>query len=209
MTDGTESTWRVGSRLAARQAASRVTAWFALAVAASIASAAPATAQRADSLRIGARVRIQPFHRPPPQVAGVVAAVDSVGLTLTDSHGSPQFVPHDEIVRLERYDGHISSFTGFRRGARRGLMIGLGASAFLTLVALITPTCQSDCASISETAEVVLLSASVTAATTTLGGIIGSQYLSVWTRLPIPGCPDIVQCRKRPIADSQATAAPR
>jgi hypothetical protein len=61
---------------------------MALALAAVISFAAPASAQRADSLRIGARVRVQPFDRPPPQLAGVVAAVDSVNLTLNDSHGS-------------------------------------------------------------------------------------------------------------------------
>jgi len=90
-----------------------VTAWFALAVAAAVVFAPPATAQRADSLRIGARVRVQPLHRPPPQVAGVLVAVDSVNLTLRDSDGSPQVVPLDEINRLERYDGQISSLRGF------------------------------------------------------------------------------------------------
>lgn len=207
MTDGTEPTICVLARLAARRASLRVTAWFALVAAAATISASPVSAQRADSLRIGARVRVQPIHRPPPQVAGEVVAVDSVGLTLKDSHGSPQFVPFDEINRLERYDGKISAFAGFRRGARRGLLIGLGASAFMALVSLVTPGCQGDCVPSSETAEVVLLSASVTAVSTTLGGIIGSQYRSVWTRLPIPGCPDIVQCRKQPSAGSQATAA--
>ena len=86
-------------------------------------------------------------------------------------------------------------------------MIGLGASAFLVVVGLIVP--GGGDSGISKTEEIVLLTASLTAITTTLGGIIGSQYRSVWTRLPIPGCPDIVQCRKRPSEDSQATAAPR
>jgi len=75
-----------------------MTARLALVVATVMISATTALAQRADSLRIGARVRVQPIHRPPPQVAGEVVAVDSVGLTLKDSHGSPQFVPLDEII---------------------------------------------------------------------------------------------------------------
>ena len=59
-----------------------------------------------------ARVRVQPFHRPPAQVVGVLVAVDSVGLTLKASDGSPQVIPLDEIVRLERYDGRLASYTG-------------------------------------------------------------------------------------------------
>ena len=34
------------------------------------------------------------------------------GLTLKASDGSPQVIPLDEIVRLERYDGRLSSYTG-------------------------------------------------------------------------------------------------
>ncbi|HTK52254.1 MAG TPA: hypothetical protein VL308_10230 [Gemmatimonadaceae bacterium] len=187
-----------------------MTARLALVVATVMISATTALAQRADSLRIGARVRVQPIHRPPPQVAGEVVAVDSVGLTLKDSHGSPQFVPLDEINRLERYDGRISSFAGLRRGARRGLMIGLGASAVIWAIAVINtnPSCGGDCL-LSPKEEAAVLTVGLTAVSTTLGGIIGSQYRAVWTSLPIPGCPDIVQCRKRPSAGSQAPAAAR
>lgn len=208
MSDRAESTICVLARPAARRASRLVSPWMALALGAVISFAAPASAQRADSLRIGARVRVQPLHRPPPQVAGVVAAVDSVNLTLNDSHGSPQIVPLDEILRLERYDGQLGSYEGLRRGARRGFLIGLGTTTVLLVVSLIVP-CQGEC-DMSAPQFAVLLGGTVTAATTVLGGIIGSQYRAVWTRLPIPGCPDIVQCRKRPTVDSErATAAPR
>ena len=200
MSDRAESTICVLARPAARRAPRRVIACLALALSAAVMSAVPASAQRADSLRIGAQVRVQPLLRPPPQVAGTVVAVDSVHLTLKDSHGSPQIVPLDEIVRLERYDGQISSFAGFRRGARRGFMIGLGTSAFIWAIAFIVPECQGECV-MSAKEEAALITVPLIAVTTTVGGIIGSQYRAVWTRLPIPGCPDIVQCRERPSRD--------
>src|SRR5262245_57361152 len=133
----------------------------------------------------------------PPQVAGVVVALDSVNLTLEDSDGSLQIVPLGEIVRLERYDGRVSSVGGFRRGARRGFMIGLGTSAFIWAIALIVPECQGECA-MTATEQAAVITVQLSGLTTAIGGIIGSQYRAVWTSLPIPGCPDIVQCRERP-----------
>ena len=127
----------------------------------------------------------------------MVVDVDSVNLTLRDSDGPPQIVPLDEIVRPERYDGRISSFAGFRRGARRGFMIGLGTSAFVWAIAFIVPECQGECVMTAKE-EAALITVPLIAVTTALGGIIGSQYRTVWTRLPIPGCPDIVPCRERP-----------
>lgn len=133
----------------------------------------------------------------------MLVAADSVNLTLNDPNGSPQVVPLDEIVRLERYDGQLGSFEGLRRGARRGFLIGLGTTTVLMVVSLVVP-CQGEC-DMSPPQFAALVGVLLTAVTTTLGGIIGSQYRAVWTRLPIPGCPDIVQCGNYPEAKARVT----
>ena len=76
-------------------------------------------------------------------------------------------------------------------------MIGLGASAVIWAIGVMNPSCGAECA-LSPTEEAAVITIPLIATTTAVGGIIGSQYRSVWTSLPIPGCHDIVQCRKRP-----------
>jgi hypothetical protein len=75
-------------------------------------------------------------------------------------------------------------------------MIGLGTSAFVWAFAFIVPECQGECAMTAKE-EAALITVPLIAVTTALGGIIGSRNRAVWTSLPIPGCPDIVQCRER------------
>lgn len=168
-----------------------VVGWLALGLAATIASAAPASAQRTDSLPIGARVRVHFLHPPPAGFDGVLVAVDSFSLTLTTSDGSPQVAPLDEIARLERYSGRLSGGTAFGRGARTGALIGLGTSAFLMVVASMNP-CEGECLMPPKTAA-ALVSIPLIALTTAMGGIIGSQRRELWVPLPNPGCPQLAQ----------------
>jgi hypothetical protein len=107
--------------------------WLAVGLAATIASAAPASTQRTDSLPIGARVRVHFLHPPPAAFDGVLVATDSFSLTLTTSDGSPRVAPFDEVARLEQYVGQLSGGMGFKRGARTGMMVGIGTTAFLVV----------------------------------------------------------------------------
>jgi hypothetical protein len=165
--------------------------WWPLGLAAAIASAAPASAQRADSLPIGARVRVHFRHPPPAAYDGVLVALDSFSLTLTTPDGSSQIAPLDEIARLEQYVGRLSRGMAFRRGARTGALIGLGTSAFLLVVAAMNP-CEGECL-MAPTAAAAVVAVPVTALTTAIGGMIGSRHRDLWIALPRPGCPEHTQ----------------
>ncbi len=169
----------------------RLVKWLSLGAAVAIAAAAPASAQRIDSLPIGARVRVQFRHPPPSAYDGVLVAADSLSLTLRASDGSPQVAPFDEIARLEQYAGPISARMGFRRGARTGALIGLGTSAFLMVVASMNP-CEGECL-MSPTAAAAIVSIPLIGLTTAVGGIIGSQRRELWVPLPNPGCSEVAR----------------
>ena len=163
--------------------------WLSLGVAVGIAAAAPASAQRADSSPIGARVRVHFLHPPPATYDGVLVAADSFSLTLKTSDGSPKIAPLDEIARLEQYVGQLSGGMGFSRGARTGMFVGIGTTAFLVVYGIM---CGEACL-VSTPAGAAAVGIPLTAFTTAMGGIIGSQRRQLWVPLPNPGCREPAQ----------------
>ena len=168
--------------------------WLAFGLAATVAFATSVAAQRADSLPIGARVRVQFRHPPPASYDGTLVAVDSLSLTLTASNGMPQVAPFDEITRLEQYVGPISGGMGFSRGARTGMWVGIGTTAFLVVYGFM---CGEAC--LVRTPEgAAAVGIPLTGFTTLIGGIIGSQRRELWVPLPNPGCALTQRSGERP-----------
>ena len=159
-----------------------------LALVASLTVSGNAAAQRADSLLVGARVRVHRHSAPPRVVSGVLLGADSTGLTLAAANGAPpRTVAAAEVARLERHAGRRSAGAAFGRGAGRGALVGLALSAVLMGAALVEERrnpCH-DCF-INGPMAAGIVAVPLTAGSTLLGGVIGLGRRDRWTRVAYP-----------------------
>jgi len=137
--------------------------------------AAPLSAQRLDSLTLGARVRAEtrePFLR----VTGTVVGVDTASIVVRSHADGRRY-----DVRLRRGTlvhvslGSDSPRRGFRRGALAGAVVGLLPAVAMVVLhrsRMRDPAgCEPDCDS---TGRVVAVGLGFTAATTVVGGAVGA-----------------------------------
>lgn len=149
--------------------------------------ATPVRAQRADSLPVGARVRV---HRrsPPPTVVGILVRADGTSLTLAiPETGTEQVVPRREVARLERHVGRLAEGDAFRRGAQRGAFVGALVGGVATYTALLVERrrpCQ-DCM-INAPMAVGAISVVFLGLSTLVGGAAGAAHPDRWEPVPLP-----------------------
>ena len=159
-----------------------------VAVLAVLAAPLTAAAQQTDRLPVGTRVRVHLLNPPPPVVTGVLVGSDSGGLTIAAPDGSRRrIIPTAEVARLERYVSARPAGVAFRRGAKRGALVGLGLSAvYLTagLVAERRDPCQDCMFPVPIVAAVVTVP--VTAGSALIGGVIGVGTRHRWARVAYP-----------------------
>ncbi len=151
-------------------------------VALTITVAHPAHAQSADTLAIGARLRIQlraePPAKAPARFTGVLARADSSTLWLATADGAPlQTVGRTDIARLERYAGRRSAGASFGRGAAYGALVGVGLSGAFLIAATIDEHRNpcGDCM-ISGPIVAAVIAVPFTAASTLVGGLVGLGF---------------------------------
>lgn len=156
---------------------------LALSAAAMLLAAAPLRAQSAlpDP---GARVRIELLGA--GRVVGTLVARepdrwlvrrgprDTVAVT-------PPFVERLEVSRGERSPGQA-----FVRGAGIGALVGVGATAAVAVVTAASGGFECQDCMFSPALVIGVGGPALTAATTLLGGIIGSFQLDRWERVPLP-----------------------
>lgn len=155
---------------------------------ASLTAACDVAAQRADSLPIGARVRVHRHDAPPRIVSGVLLGVDSTGLTLAAAHGAPpRTVAAADVARLERHAGRRPTAAAFGRGAARGALVGLALSAVLLGAALVDEQ-RNPCGDCFINAPVAagIVAVPLTAGSTLIGGVIGLGRRDRWVRVAYP-----------------------
>ncbi len=154
----------------------------------------PVRAQRADSLPIGARFRIQlraaPPDPAPARFTGVLTHADSTTLWLAATDGAPlRTVGRIDIVRLEQYAGRRSAGASFGRGAGYGALVGVGLSGALVIAAAIDERRHpcGDCM-LSGPVTAVIIGVPFTAASTLVGGLVGLGFgrSERWTRVKRP-----------------------
>lgn len=161
---------------------------YGLAAATLLLHAAPAAAQRADDLPVGAQVRIHRVTAPPARVSGVLARVDSATLTVTNRDSTnPVVVPRVDVASLEQLTGRRSAGSAFWRGAGRGALVGVGVSAVLLGAAFVSQR-RNPCNDCFITAPMAAGAVSVplTALTTLAGGVVGLRFRERWAPLPRP-----------------------
>lgn len=149
--------------------------------------AAPAVAQRADSLVAGARIRVT--TRPTSErIVGTLATLDSSGLALRRSaRDSAFFVSLDAVRAVELSTRQRSDGEAFRRGALPGFLIGAAVGFVATGLAYRQDQrCDLDCF-MSVTPIIGVLSLGFTGVTTLLGGLMGmSSDRDVWEPVAVP-----------------------
>lgn len=172
----------------------------ALALLAAGATPAPLVAQSAaspDTIAPDAFVRLT-VHWSRRPVAGRVVAVSDTGVRLHPSGASTSvLVPYAEIAAAERRISRGSAGDGARRGARRGLLLGLGATAAAVVVGFASGS--SDAAYfIDPRASLAVYGLAFTGVSTALGAAIGSANPPErWTPVAAP----------RPTGGANAAAA--
>lgn len=143
-------------------------------------------AQRADSVLVGARVRVQlltpPFGGPAPRVEGRFVASDRRSLRLSvPPNAEVRSIERNAIGKLERYEGRRSEGKAFARGAARGAIAGGAVGGVLVAAAFLDARkgC-SDCF-IDERAIAGVGAVALTAAGALIGGAIGTAFRDRWT----------------------------
>ena len=155
------------------------------AAAPSLAQAGPA-ATELDSLT---RVRVSQTEVEPRRFAGGLLAADSLSITVDPERGGERLeVPLSSLRRLEVSLGRRTPGEGMRRGAARGLLVGLGASALLIGSAAIADEQEGPSDGfITATAAAVIISIPLTAATTVTGALWGATSPGErWRRVETP-----------------------
>lgn len=154
----------------------------------------PVHAQSADTLAIGARLRIQlravPPAPTPARITGVLSRADSTTLWLATTDGAPlRTVGRIDIVRLEQYAGRRSAGASFGKGAAYGALAGVGLSGALVIAAAIDER-RHPCGGcmISGPVAAVIVAVPLTAASTLVGGLVGLGFgrRDRWTRVERP-----------------------
>jgi hypothetical protein len=159
---------------------------------ASLTLAGDAAAQRADSLPVGARVRVHRQGVPQRVVSGLLLRSDSTGLTLAAANSAPPWsIAATEVVRLERHAGRRSAAGAFGRGAGRGALVGLALSAVLLGAVLVEEQRNPSDSFISAPVAAGIVAVPLTAGSILIGGVIGLGRRDRWTRVAYPEPPAV------------------
>jgi hypothetical protein len=144
----------------------------------------PSTAfsQRADSLRVGARVRVETRHMYPRSLIGVLEAADSARIAVAPD-GRPTVLFHYSEIETIAVGRREARPGGVGRGAKRGFLFGLGttivAAGVASAVAHAIDYKPSEY-SPSVPLTVAILGVPFTAFSTAVGALIGSTDRTVW-----------------------------
>ena len=149
--------------------------------------ALPLVAQRADSLTVGAKIRVQRAAPVWTMVRGTYVTRDSVSFVLDegDSSGVRTNIPMIEVKSVEMSVRQRTSGEAFKRGAGRGALVGIGAGAILMTLATIADAREANSDSfISARAVAGVFSVLLTGVTTLVGGGIGLAARDQWREVP-------------------------
>ena len=152
--------------------------------------ARPALAQHDAALRAGVTVRVERRIGVPPTVRGSLVARDSFSVVLSalDDPSRLTSIALTDIRRLEVAESRRTAGQAFRRGARRGALVGLGLSAGLMVIGVVDDRRQND-SWISGKALAAIGGVVVTTFTTITGGLIGLTSRERWQRIPLEAGP--------------------
>mgnify|MGYP002778289109 CR=1 FL=1 len=147
-------------------------------------------AQRADSLTVGARVRVELHDGSPPWVIGQWERPSADGqlvIRTGDAPGALRTIPRERVRSLERSVERVSHGEGSRRGLVRGFLIGGGIAAAATMLvgAIELRSGPSDYRGLA-TGVTAVAGAALTVTTTALGAFVGGQARDRWEAVPVP-----------------------
>jgi hypothetical protein len=147
--------------------------------------ALPLVAQRADSLTVGAKIRVQRAAPVWTMVRGTYVTRDSVSFVLDESDGSGvrTNIPMIEVKSVEMSVRQRTSGEAFKRGAGRGALVGIGVGAILMTLATISDARDND-SYIPARAVASVFSVLLTGVTTLVGGGIGLAARDQWREVP-------------------------
>jgi hypothetical protein len=153
---------------------------------ASIALAPTLPAQRMDSLRVGVQVRVDRWQPSREFYRGTYQSRDSLSfvIALEDDRLERVSIPIRDIGVVEMLVGRRSAGEGFKKGAGRGALVGIGASAVLMTLAVVADARESADVFISAKAVAGVFSVLLTGATTLIGGAIGAAHQDTWVQVP-------------------------
>lgn len=149
--------------------------------------ALPLAAQRVDSLTVGAKIRVQRAAPVWTVVRGTYVTRDSVSFVLDESTGSGvrTSIPMLDVQSVEMSVSQRTSGEAFGRGASRGALVGIGASAILMTLATISDARDGNSDTwISGRALAGVFSVLLTGVTTLVGGGIGLADRDTWSPVP-------------------------
>lgn len=148
------------------------------------------SAQRVDSLVVGAQLRVDRLQPERKSIRGTYTSLDSVKLVIAALDGARDLIelPLRDIGTVELLTAVRPSDQAFLEGAKRGALIGLGIGAVLvTLGALAdsrTPGNCGDCF-ISGTGLAVGASLLIIPISTLIGGASGAAGREKWVEIPL------------------------
>jgi hypothetical protein len=151
-----------------------------------IGSAPRLSAQRADSLRVGADIRVDRWQPTRQWYRGTYHSRDSLNFVLASPEDPRDLIaiPLRDLGGVEMLVGRRTAGAAFRRGAGRGALVGLAASAVMMTVGLISDQQEQDDVFIPATAVAGALSVLTTGVTTLVGGLIGVANRNQWQTVP-------------------------
>lgn len=155
----------------------------ALALSAVLLSAAPAAAQRPDSLPARTVVRVTPTLRPARQVVGAIESADSLRFrVVTRQHDVVEY-PYDAVASVEVARGMTRVPGAVGRGARRGFLVGATIGLVATGAALAYDFHGGGEAFVPASLLIGAYSVAFTGVTTVAGALIGSVPRTNWERV--------------------------
>lgn len=155
----------------------------ALALSAVLLSAAPAAAQRPDSLPVRTVVRVTPTLRPVRQVVGAIESADSLRFrVVTRQHDVVEY-PYDAVASVEVARGMTRAPGAVGRGAWRGFLVGATIGLVATGAALAYDFHGGGEAFVPASLLIGAYSVAFTGVTTVAGALIGSVPRTNWERV--------------------------
>lgn len=152
----------------------------------SAALALPLHAQRADSLTVGAQVRVDRWQPTREYYRGTYQKRDSLTFVIAsrDDVLETIAIPTRDIGRVEMLVGTRTTGEAIKRGAGRGALVGIGGSAIVMTLAVIADARDDGDSFIPAKVVAGAFAVVFTAATTLIGAAIGSAHRETWVEVP-------------------------
>ena len=157
----------------------------ALATVLSIVTPAPAVAQRADDLAVGARVRVRTTVGDPRDVVGTLLRVDSAGVVIREVYGDSVRIMRPGIRTLEVSRGWRTAGDAAWRGAGWGFLVGAGLTVTALAVSAVHVMATDSCGDYCGLGFAVMgiMGTGLTIATSAIGAIVGLGFRERWERV--------------------------